>query len=64
MKYYIGADLGTSSCKMLLTDGEGNILRSVSEAYDVSYPHPGWSEQDPRDWWTAFCNGEIGRAHV
>lgn len=57
MKYYIGADLGTSSCKLLLTDGEGNILRSVTEAYDVSYPHPGWSEQDPRDWWTAFCNG-------
>ena len=57
MKYYVGVDLGTSSCKFLLLDGAGAILRTVSEFYDVSYPKPGWSEQDPKDWWNAFCRG-------
>ena len=57
MKYYIGADLGTSSLKLLLVDGVGNILNKVSKNYDVSYPAPGWSEQDPKSWWSAFTCG-------
>lgn len=54
MNYYIGADLGTSSLKLLLVDTEGVILNSVTKNYDVSYPNPGWSEQNPEDWWNAF----------
>ena len=57
MKYYIGADLGTSSLKLLLCDKEGNIFASATESYAVSYPHPSWSEQDPKDWWSAFVRG-------
>ena len=57
MKYYIGADLGTSSLKLLLVDGVGNILNKVSKNYEVSYPAPGWSEQDPKSWWSAFTCG-------
>ena len=57
MKYYIGVDLGTSSCKMLLRDEAGNVLRTTTHSYAVSYPHPGWSEQNPEDWWTAFSAG-------
>lgn len=57
MKYYIGADLGTSSLKLLLCDKNGKIYNSVSESYDVSYPRPSWSEQDPKDWWNAFVDG-------
>ena len=57
MKYYIGADLGTSSLKLLLCDREGNIIASATESYAVSYPHPSWSEQDPLDWWSAFVKG-------
>ena len=60
MKYYIGADLGTSSLKLLLCDREGNIYASATESYPVSYPHPSWSEQDPEDWWDAFVRG-VGR---
>ena len=55
--YYIGADLGTSSLKMLLLDDENNILNSVTENYDLIFPHPGWSEQNPEDWWNAFYTG-------
>jgi len=47
---YIGIDLGTSSVKLLLMDSEGKILKIVSRAYPISYPHPGWSEQNPEDW--------------
>ena len=47
---YIGVDLGTSAVKLLLMDGEGNIRKIVSREYPISYPHPGWSEQNPEDW--------------
>ena len=57
MKYFIGADLGTSSLKLLLVDGDGNILNKAVKNYSVSYPSPGWSEQDPNLWWSAFVDG-------
>ena len=33
MKYFIGADLGTSSLKLLLTDVDGQIINSVTKDY-------------------------------
>ncbi len=57
MNYYIGTDLGTSSVKLILTDACGAILRSVTKSYPVHYPRSGWSEQEPEDWWNAFCSG-------
>ncbi len=47
---YIGIDLGTSAVKLLLMDGEGTIQKIVSREYPLSFPHPGWSEQNPADW--------------
>ncbi len=57
MKYFIGADLGTSSLKLILTDVNGQIINSVTKDYSVSYPKSGWSEQNAEDWWTAFKLG-------
>ncbi len=57
MEYFIGIDLGTSSVKLMLIDGDGNIIRNVTREYAVDYPHPGWSEQKPTDWWSAVCDG-------
>lgn len=57
MDYYIGADLGTSSLKLLLTDQTGTIHSSVTREYPVFFPHSGWSEQLPEDWWNAFITG-------
>lgn len=54
---YIGIDLGTSSVKILLVDEAGVILKSVVKDYPISYPNPGWSEQEPADWWQACCAG-------
>ena len=55
--YYIGIDLGTSSCKLLLVDGAGAVLNTVTKEYPLHFPHPGWSEQDPADWWRAVTSG-------
>ncbi len=57
MKYFIGADLGTSALKLLLVDAHGEILKTVSRSYPVCYPKPAWSEQSPEDWWNAFVSG-------
>lgn len=54
---YIGVDLGTSACKLLLMEADGTIKNIVSKEYDLSFPHPGWSEQKPEDWWTAVQEG-------
>ena len=54
---YIGIDLGTSAVKILLVDEKGTILNTVSREYPLYFPHPGWSEQDPVDWWTAVQDG-------
>ncbi|BBF43820.1 xylulose kinase [Lachnospiraceae bacterium KM106-2] len=55
--YYIGVDLGTSAVKLLLMDGAGKIENIVSKEYPISFPKPGWSEQNPEDWWTQVVAG-------
>ncbi|MGO5052936.1 xylulokinase [Lachnospiraceae bacterium LCP25S3_G4] len=57
--YYIGIDLGTSAVKLLLMKGNGTILNSISKGYKLSFPHPGWSEQNPEDWWQAVTRGIV-----
>ena len=57
MKYYIGVDLGTSAVKLLLMDQEGQVVNIVSREYPLSFPHPGWSEQNPEDWWEQSKEG-------
>ena len=54
---YIGIDLGTSSVKLLLMDGTGKILNTVSKNYGLSFPKPGWSEQNPYDWYNETIEG-------
>ena len=54
---YIGVDLGTSAVKLLLMDGEGKIRKIVSREYPIYFPNPGWSEQDPQDWYTQTMEG-------
>ena len=54
---YIGIDLGTSAVKLLLMEGSGKILKIVSREYPISFPKPGWSEQNPYDWFTQSMDG-------
>ncbi len=54
---YIGVDLGTSAVKLLLMQADGMIKKMVSKEYPLSFPKPGWSEQNPSDWWQACVSG-------
>ena len=49
---YIGKNFGRSSVKFLVMDETGDIKKIVSKEYPLFFPHPGWSEQKPEDWWT------------
>ena len=55
--YTIGIDLGTSTMKLLLVEETGEILNSAVEEYPLLFPHPGWSEQEPKEWWGALLSG-------
>ena len=55
--YFIGVDLGTSAVKLLLMEGSGKICNIVSKEYPLFFPHPGWSEQNPEDWYTQSMAG-------
>ena len=55
--YYIGIDLGTSAVKLLLMDQDGTIQNIVSKEYPIYFPHPGWSEQNPSDWYEKAIEG-------
>ena len=55
--YYIGVDLGTSAVKLLLMEESGKICNIVSKEYPLLFPHPGWSEQNPEDWFTQSVEG-------
>ncbi len=57
IRHYIGADLGTSSIKLILTDQNGNVINSVTREYPVEYPKSGWAEQSPNLWWDNFVLG-------
>ena len=52
---YMGVDLGTSSMKVLLINEKGSIVKTASQEYPLQFPKPGWSQQNPEDWWNAPC---------
>lgn len=55
MAYLLGIDIGTSGTKTLLCTHQGEVVATAVAAHDISSPKPGWSEQDPRQWWAATC---------
>lgn len=51
---FLGLDLGTSSLKALLVDGEQRVVAAAAVPLTVQRPAPGHSEQDPEAWWQAL----------
>jgi xylulokinase len=49
----VGLDVGTSGVKGVAIDADGRVLATATADYPLSRPHPGWSEQEPEDWWRA-----------
>lgn len=48
--------------KLLLMDSGGTIVNSVSKEYPLYFPHSGWSEQNPEDWYEQPIAGIIVRS--
>ncbi len=51
MSVFLGIDIGTSGTKSLAMREDGKILATATAEYPLSSPKPGWSEQQPEDWW-------------
>ena len=51
----LGIDIGTSACKIAFFKPDGTVAAQGTGEYPVFYPHPGWAEQKPEDWWNAVC---------
>jgi len=49
----VGLDVGTTGVKALAVSPEGEVIARAERSYPLSTPRPGWSEQDPEDWWRA-----------
>jgi xylulokinase len=52
----LGIDIGTGGVRTLVVNQHsGAVVGRAEVSYPLSTPQPGWSEQDPRDWWAAAC---------
>ena len=51
MAYVMGIDIGTSGTRALVCNEEGEILGAATAEHPSHFPRPGWSEQNPDDWW-------------
>jgi xylulokinase len=54
-EYILSHDLGTTGDKATLFSREGNLVATAYSPYETLYPSMGWAEQDPEDYWSAFC---------
>lgn len=51
----LGIDFGTGSCKVTAIIPDGTTIGAASVEYPTEYARPGWSEQNPADWYDAMC---------
>ena len=53
MKTILGIDIGTSGTKTILVDDQGRVIAAKTIEYPMEAPKPGWTQQNPQDWWAA-----------
>ena len=52
-KYILAIDHGTTSTRAVLFDKAANVVEIAQKETTISYPHPGWVEQDANEIWLA-----------
>jgi xylulokinase len=52
----MGIDLGAGSLKISIIGDSGQLYGSASSEVETSILHPGWSEQDPEQWYQGLCS--------
>jgi glycerol kinase len=55
MRAILAIDQGTTNSKALLVSTAGDLIARGSSHVGISYPQPGWVEQDPRRIWQSVC---------
>jgi xylulokinase len=55
MSHLLGIDIGTSGTRALICDDHGKVIATAGAEHSIFAPRPGWSEQDPLEWWSAAC---------
>jgi xylulokinase len=53
MATLIGVDVGTSGTRALAVTTDGELVAEANRPHELLTPRPGWSEQDPGEWWDA-----------
>lgn len=51
MSVLVGLDVGTGGARAVAVDESGSVVAEASSEYPLQSPRPGWTEQDPDDWW-------------
>jgi xylulokinase len=68
--HVIGCDVGSQGTNAALYSGDGRLVASRYEPHDLSFPRPGWAEQDASAWPRAVAAAiaplvaEVGAAGV
>ncbi|RJP13999.1 MAG: xylulokinase [Candidatus Abyssobacteria bacterium SURF_5] len=55
MALMLGLDIGTTGVKALAVRPDGAVAFESFSSCEISSPQPKWAEQNPEDWWRAFC---------
>jgi xylulokinase len=55
--FVIGCDVGSQGTNVALYDENGALVASSYRLHELSYPHPGWAEQDATEWPRAVAAG-------
>ncbi len=54
--YLLTFDFGTESVRGALFNELGEMVHTASHEYTTIFEKPGWAEQVPDEWWTAFLH--------
>ncbi len=58
MAVLVGVDVGTSGTRALAVTIEGELVAEATRPHELLTPRPGWTEQQPAEWWEA-CKGVL-----
>jgi xylulokinase len=52
----LGIDIGSTALKLIALDRDRGIVAQIQRPHHLHTPHPGWSEEDPEEWWRSTAD--------